>query len=72
MHAGDVNDELLTTTQASKVTLVGEPEVDLSLLKLGRRRETDLSSPTISSESANPLLFLRYADRGVDATEFGA
>ena len=38
VHPGDVNDELLTTTQASKVTLVGEPEVDVALLKLGRRR----------------------------------
>ena len=41
VHMGDVNDELLTTTQASKVTLVGEPEVDIALLKLGRRRESD-------------------------------
>ena len=38
VHTGDINDELLTTTQASKVTLVGEPEVDVALLKLGRRR----------------------------------
>ena len=38
VHAGDINDELLTTTQASEVTLVGEPEVDVALLKLGRRR----------------------------------
>ena len=38
VHTGDIYDELLTTTQASKVTLVGEPEVDVSLLKLSRRR----------------------------------
>ena len=38
VHTGDINDELLTTTQASEVTLVGEPEVDVALLKLGRRR----------------------------------
>ena len=44
VHTGDINDELLTTTQASKelkATLVGEPEVDVSLLKLGRHRETN-------------------------------
>ena len=33
VHAGDINDELLTTTQASKVSVVGEPEVDVALLK---------------------------------------
>ena len=38
VHTSDINDELLTTTQASEVTLVGEPEVDVALLKLGRRR----------------------------------
>ena len=38
VHTGDINDELLTTAQASEVTVVGEPEVDVALLKLGRRR----------------------------------
>ena len=38
VHTGDINDKLLTTTQASKVTLVGEPEVDVALLKLSRLR----------------------------------
>ena len=38
VHTGDINDELLTTAQASEVTSVGEPEVDVALLKLGRRR----------------------------------
>ena len=41
VHTCDVNDELLTTTQASKVTLVGEPEVEIALLKLGRFREAN-------------------------------
>ena len=39
VHTSDINDELLTTTQASEVTLVGEPEVDVALLKLGLHRE---------------------------------
>ena len=41
VHAGDINDELRTATQVSKVTLVGESEVEIALLKLGRFREAN-------------------------------
>ena len=30
VHAGDINDKLLTATQAGEVTIVGEPEVDVT------------------------------------------
>ena len=38
VHAGDINDKLLTATQAGKVTMVGELEVDVALLELGTVR----------------------------------
>ena len=38
MHAGDINDKLLTATQAGEVTVVGELEVDVALLGLGAGR----------------------------------
>ena len=41
VHAGDINDEVLTATQACKVTIVAEPEVDVALLKLGCGRDVE-------------------------------
>ena len=41
MHAGDINDKLLTATQAGEVTVVGEFE--LALLQLGVGPGSDLS-----------------------------
>ena len=41
VHTGHINGKLLTATQAGEVTVDGELEVDVALLKLGRRREAD-------------------------------
>ena len=60
MHTSDINDELLTTTQASEVTLIGEPKVDVALLKLGRHREADCRCRPMRGD-------LRLVDAGRDS-----
>ena len=60
VHAGDIKDELQTTAQASKVTLIGEPKVDVALLKLGRHREADCRCRPMRGD-------LRLVDAGRDA-----
>ena len=60
VHTGDINDELQTTAQASKVTLIGEPKVDVALLKLGLHREADRRCRPMRGD-------VRLVDAGRDA-----